>query len=82
MKTVITTLSVSIVRLEIEGIKALDRIARLSQQRRKVSNTLNKLWRKYAQNPSEELYAKIEMYQEVLKDYEDELNFLISGIED
>lgn len=80
MKTV--TLSVQIVRLDCEGVPVLDKLMTLREQISKMKVKLTKLWGLYAETQSEATMALIELYKDVLKDYEEELDYLLNGLEE
>lgn len=78
----IVTLSVQIVRLDCEGVPVLDKLMTLREQISKMKVKLMKLWKLYAETQSEATMALIELYKDVLKDYEEELDYLINGLEE
>lgn len=78
----IVTLSVQTVRLDCEGVPVLDKLMTLREQISKMKVKLMKLWKLYAETQSEATMALIELYKDVLKDYEEELDYLINGLEE
>lgn len=78
----IVTLSVQIVRLDCEGVPVLDKLMTLRGQISKIKIKLTRLWRLYAETQSEDTMALIELYKDVLKDYEEELDYLLNGLEE
>lgn len=78
----IVTLSVQIVRLDCEGIPVLDKLISLREQIFKVRGRLRKLWAHYAETQDEHVLDLIEMYKDVLKDYEEEIDYLVNGLEE
>lgn len=78
----IVTLSVQIVRLDCEGVPVLDKLMTLKGQISKIKIKLTRLWRLYAETQSEDTMALIELYKDVLKDYEEELDYLLNGLEE
>ena len=78
----IVTLSVQIVRLDCEGVPVLDKLMTLREQISKMKVKLTKLWKLYAETQSEATMALIELYKDVLKDYEEELDYFINGLEE
>lgn len=78
----IVTLSVQIVKLDCEGVPVLDKLISLREQIFKVRDRLRKLWACYAETQDEHVLDLIEMYKDVLKDYEEEIDYLINGLEE
>lgn len=78
----IVTLSVQIVRLDCEGFPVLDKLMTLREQISKIRVKLTRLWKLYAETQSETTIALIELYRDVLKDYEEELDYLLNGLEE
>lgn len=75
-------MTVQIVKLDCEGIPVLERLISLREQKSKVKAKLHKLWRSYAETQDEHILNSIEMYRDVLKDYEEEIDYLINGLEE
>lgn len=75
-------MTVQIVKLDCEGIPVLERLVSLREQKSKVKAKLHKLWRSYADTQDEHILNLIEMYEDVLKDYEEEIDYLINGLEE
>lgn len=75
-------MTVQIVKLDCEGIPVLERLISLREQKSKVKAKLHKLWRSYAETQDEHILNSIEMYEDVLKDYEEELDYLLNGLEE
>lgn len=75
-------MTVQIVKLDCEGIPVLERLVSLREQKSKVKAKLHKLWRSYAETQDEHILNLIEMYEDVLKDYEEEIDYLINGLEE
>lgn len=82
MKVTVITTTVQFAKLEAEGIDVLARIETINRNRKKVQQQLLKLWDSYAKNPSKEIEAKIEVCMDVMRDYDEELDFLLDGLED
>lgn len=82
MKVTVITMTVQFAKLEAEGIDVLARIETINRNRKKVQQQLLKLWDSYAKNPSKEIEAKIEVCMDVMRDYDEELDFLLDGLED
>lgn len=82
MKVTVITMTVQFAKLETEGIDVLARIETINRNRKKVQQQLLKLWDSYAKNPSKEIEAKIEVCMDVMRDYDEELDFLLDGLED
>lgn len=78
----IVTLSVQTVRLDCEGFPVLDKLMTLREQISKTKAKLTKLWKLYAETQNEATIALIELYRDVLKDYEEELDYLLNGLEE
>lgn len=78
----LVTMTVQIVRLDCEGVPVLDKLMTLREQISKMKVKLTKLWKLYAETQSEATMALIELYKDVLKDYEEELDYLINGLEE
>lgn len=78
----IVTLSVQIVRLDCEGFPVLDKLMTLREQISKIRVKLTRLWKLYAETQNEATIALIELYRDVLKDYEEELDYLLNGLEE
>lgn len=81
MKTFITTVSIQILQLESEGIDPMERLSSINKQIIKIRQKLEAAWKKYAENPTEELEAEIDTLLDCLHDYEEEFNYLL-GEED
>lgn len=81
MKTFITTVSIQILQLESEGIDPMERLSSINKQIIKIRQKLEAAWKKYADNPTEELEAEIDTLLDCLHDYEEEFNYLL-GEED
>lgn len=75
-------MTVQIVKLDCEGIPVLEKLISLREQKSKVKAKLHKLWRSYAETQDEHILNLIEMYEDVLKDYEEEIDYLINGLEE
>lgn len=82
MKVTVITMTVQFAKLEAEGIDVLARIETINRNRKKVQQRLLELWDSYAKNPSKEIEAKIEVCMDVMRDYDEELDFLLDGLED
>lgn len=82
MKVTVITMTVQFAKLEAEGIDVLARIETINRNRKKVQQQLLELWDSYAKNPSKEIEAKIEVCMDVMRDYDEELDFLLDGLED
>lgn len=78
----IVTLSVQIVKLDCEGVPVLDRLMSLKEQITKIKHRLLALWSKYAETQSDDILNLIEMYKDVLSDYEEELDYILNGLEE
>lgn len=78
----LVALTVQIVKLDCEGIPVLEKLISLREQVSKVKAKLHKLWRSYAETQDERILDLIEMYKDVLKDYEEEIDYLINGLEE
>lgn len=78
----LVALTVQIVKLDCEGIPVLERLVSLREQVSKVKAKLHKLWENYAETQDEHILDLIEMYRDVLKDYEEEIDYLINGLEE
>lgn len=78
----LVALTVQIVKLDCEGIPVLERLVSLREQISKVKAKLHKLWGNYAETQDEHILDLIEMYRDVLKDYEEEIDYLINGLEE
>lgn len=78
----LVTLTVQIVKLDCEGIPVLERLVSLREQVSKVKAKLHKFWRSYAETQDEHILDLIKMYEDVLKDYEEEIDYLINGLEE
>ena len=78
----LVALTVQIVKLDCEGIPVLEKLMSLKEQKSKVKAKLHKLWRSYAETQDEHILDLIEMYEDVLKDYEEEIDYLINGLEE
>lgn len=75
-------MTVQLVKLDCEGIPVLERLISLREQKSKVKAKLHKLWRSYAETQDEHILNLIEIYEDVLKDYEEEIDYLINGLEE
>lgn len=75
-------MTVQLVKLDCEGIPVLERLVSLREQKSKVKAKLHKLWKSYAETQDEHILNLIEMYEDVLKDYEEEIDYLINGLEE
>lgn len=78
----LVALTVQIVKLDCEGIPVLERLVSLREQVSKVKAKLHKLWESYAETQDEHILNLIETYRDVLKDYEEEIDYLINGLEE
>lgn len=77
MKTLITTVSIQILQLESEGIDPMEKLSNINKQIVKIRQKLDAAWKKYADNPTEELEAEIDTLLECLHDYEEEFNYIM-----
>ena len=77
MKTYITTVSIQILQLESEGIDPVERLSSINKQIIKIRQKLEVAWKKFADNPTEELEAEIDTLLECLHDYEEEFNYIM-----